>query len=974
MYRPLSSCCIGVDRRRNNNAHPARNISRPFAVTTAYLSSTTQHPSDHEQPKQQLDSPITIIPWLDELLARFDNNNEKNQSLLPLILDGWLKECANNRVSNFPLAAQNVVNQCRNSSLTTAFHPFNNDETNTTPNDVFDILLEMLILLAPPPATRHRRQKQTQMHLLVQTIQHELDPSSCTIAPPTFVPNSADEHDSTVTTTPRYGAWNAVLRAWARSNRIDAAERMVQLHARHQASSWWDDSSWYWLLTAVAQSAHPDYGPARAEEIVFAAANATTTTTTTTTTTASVATKHPDWLRAILLGWTMKFQEQPLRHATERALTLLQELISAARQLDEMSLVNGDDDTNNNNNNDNNVNDERRLLLQHEYAQSIRNSYSAIIHVLAKAGIVYKAEKTLLQQCRQHHESLKGQHAVVVPWPTKTSFHDVMAVLARVGEGKRAERLLRQMKRAGNEISSQPTLLHYNLVLDAWAMARRPDKAEALFFQMLGDTPQYIQEELKNRSHVEKDAAVDDSEDSSYPTTLEATTDESSEGPSTALATAGVLPDVVSLTTVLKAWARSDHRNAAERALNFWDACTQPPERAMIVPDPLSYAMLMSIWSESRRIDAGDLAHAIFDQWLAHYKRSGYNPVFRPTEKSYFTLLTAWAKSGHGDRAEEVIAMMDQHGIQVDLACFHTVMEGWRRSALTESPERAHEVVNEAERRYRAGHRQCQPDVRLMAELIEVWGKSGRFEAVATGKDIFHEVLNKYQFKNQQQESEELRPLYNALLFLMTRTGLVGEAEELLLRMCDGQERTTPDIKSFNRVLAGLARSDLPDAPEKAERWLRKCQMYFRDHPPNVIDSAGPDTMSYNLTIKAWAHSTSVQSRELLVQKAEMLLQEMKDTSKAGVHASSSNSRLAASRIVPNHATYSYYLAAIVRAKLPNVKERVEQVIQDMREQGLHIPHQVNSLLERPPWNPNRFARRNEEEGAVVAALKDQSE
>jgi pentatricopeptide repeat protein len=378
-----------------------------------------------------------------------------------------------------------------------------------------------------------------------------------------------------------------------------------------------------------------------------------------------------------------------------------------------------------------------------------------------------------------------------------------------------------------------------------------------------------------------------------------------------------VAPDIVSLNSVLNAWANSDEEDAAEKALELLFG-----EETMLEPNVISFNTILLAFAKR-----GAAAEA---QELLHRMESDYH--VQPDTISYNSLLYGYAQANQPEQAETVLKEMMQLSTQnpdinPDSISFNTVLLAWSRSGSRKACQRAEELLKHMEVLYEAGNVHVAPDVYSYTIVIQALATSRGITAASRALKLL-EVM---------EGNPELQPntvTYTTVMSALSKCGYKNapkEAQNLLDRMIArydaGDMDCRPDTVAFTAVISCWARGfEHDDADEKALDLLQLMK--------DMGELAPPNAMTYTSVLKALSRSQKGTSSN----KAEELLNEMEEAYQAGNAA-----------LEPTSIHYNVVLD--VHAKSPNYDKavRADNLYRAMKEvQRKHTQPNIvtyNSLL-----------------------------
>lgn len=216
----------------------------------------------------------------------------------------------------------------------------------------------------------------------------------------------------------------------------------------------------------------------------------------------------------------------------------------------------------------------------------------------------------------------------------------------------------------------------FNIAMDAWTKSRRPD------------APQQIQKLMKQMqdlrtSHVELLTLV---------------------------------PDVISLSSLCLAWARSRLPDAAHRAT----AILEYMERESLRPNTITYNAVLLAHVHSQRRDKAIQVERIIARMKRRQEHDGHDEC-RPDVCSYQSLIAAWSRtrlSGTPHKAEEVLEFLNMESrtgkayLTPNCHCYVATIHAWSHSEEHFKSRRAYEILCHMRERYEQTKREeLKPNV-----------------------------------------------------------------------------------------------------------------------------------------------------------------------------------------------------------------------------------------------------------------------
>lgn len=476
-------------------------------------------------------------------------------------------------------------------------------------------------------------------------------------------------------------------------------------------------------------------------------------------------------------------------------------------------------------------------------------TFSSVIDAWAKSGQVdapLQAEAVLNKMIDL---SDSGWYEVT---PNVISYSSVISAWANSNQNEapyRAEELLREMQSRG----LNPNIFSYSSVITAWSRSKnqssdrgeRSDgaiKAQAVFDDLLA-LHQRGEERLKPNV-LTCTILIDAWAKAGEP--------EKAEHIIYVMHSIGVKPNLVTYNSVMNAWSKSNLPDAAIRVQRLFDELLQrydSGERFM-KPNLPTFGTLITAWGRSK--DGAANAQAVFDNMLAQYQSGDVD--LKPNVLICTSLIDAWAKAGSPARAEKILREMNLNewpGVMPNVMTYGAVMNAWSRSNSPQAAEKTQALMDELIQRFNDGCEQMKPNLHTYGTLITALGRNKSKESAAKAQLIFDAIICRYR-----AGEEDLKPnavLCNSLIDAWAKATAPEKAEEILRAMMCRTETigVQPDIISFNAVMSGWSRSDHPFAVDRMQalydEMIRNSQAGKR--------GIKPDKITFDLLLSAWCRN-----------------------------------------------------------------------------------------------------------------------
>ena len=261
----------------------------------------------------------------------------------------------------------------------------------------------------------------------------------------------------------------------------------------------------------------------------------------------------------------------------------------------------------------------------------------------------------------------------------------------------------------------------------------------------------------------------------------------------------------------------------------------------------------------------------------------------KPNTRSFSLVLNAYAKTRHitaGDRAELVLRKMIQcnendrkayyedyeveynvHDLESnkrqivtpDVIAYSTVIHAFGRSDSDKASEKALDLLNEL---IRSNDPSLQPDAFAFANTIHAFARKAsmkkssqaRFDAAKRAEDVLWMFVD--EIKKRSETTKAI--------------------EDCAVLKNQKSSRLTGSIVPFNSCLNAWAKSCVPESPHRADSLLHR----MLDSELQAVAKIHPNTASFNNCMLAWSKSSSFEEQSSAPEKAEEILDLLKEKSK----------------------------------------------------------------------------------------------
>jgi hypothetical protein len=415
-------------------------------------------------------------------------------------------------------------------------------------------------------------------------------------------------------------------------------------------------------------------------------------------------------------------------------------------------------------------------------------SYQYGLDILARLGEGIRAEALLTTMVKEYTNQFDaGLKPSIEPfrtvlWAFSNSHHPDAAI--------HAESILNSMVEfSESDFDTFPTTWDYNLVLKCWSRLRSPravKRATELYNKMICP----IAPENNQLKDVDEGHRKRGLERQKY----------------------SALADTTSLNTLLNTSGNNEPAFQTEKLL--WKCLSRHLQEPVTnpCPDTISFSIVMRSWSRARDFDAPERAEKLFRKLeTMHYEGTDR---CKPDLHVYSLLMSCWAKSRRKEgpwRVEAILRRLQslsRNGdvdMTPDSACWNIAINAWIGD----------------------GHKAEA----LFLEMIET-GRNNPRNVVAPTYVTLTNVMNAWAKTRSKGSSQRA-------------VGLLGRIQQFY---DDGIVKVRPDVICYSLVLESLAAERTLSSAIKAETILREMQA---SSDPRVQ----PNVVSYNCVIKAWSYS-----------------------------------------------------------------------------------------------------------------------
>ena len=218
----------------------------------------------------------------------------------------------------------------------------------------------------------------------------------------------------------------------------------------------------------------------------------------------------------------------------------------------------------------------------------------------------------------------------------------------------------------------------------------------------------------------------------------------------------------------MDAWTKSRRHDAPQKIQQVMktmqDLRNTHEELSTLVPDVISMSSLCLAWAKSRKPDAAKMATSILD----YMEKEG----LRPNTITYNAVLLAHVHSTSRDKAikvESIIQRMEKRfeagnaECRPDVCSYQSLIAAWSRTSMSGTPQKAEEVLDFLDMESRMGKQYLAPNCHCYVAAIHAWSHSEEHHKSRRAYEILQHMRELYE----QTKKEDLKPnvvAYTAVL------------------------------------------------------------------------------------------------------------------------------------------------------------------------------------------------------------------
>lgn len=329
--------------------------------------------------------------------------------------------------------------------------------------------------------------------------------------------------------------------------------------------------------------------------------------------------------------------------------------------------------------------------------------------------------------------------------PDVVSYNSVLHALARSGNWRQAESILRQMEQMDGVM---PTVVSYASAIDAHAKSRRRgsanhadellQKLEGLYQEALSRGDDDKAEQLKPNMHV-------------YSTVMNAYAKSYDCKPIAANRVEKLLrtmerlyaegdiamkPNLIAYNTAINAFVRCPDIQAPYRA----GAIVQRMIAFDVTPDVVTYNSLINVWAKSSDSSAGQRAIEILEEMYKLEESSSGRNLMKANVNTYNSVLNALSRRGLPHEAERILKEMQSRGVRPNTISYNNVITAWAKSADSASGRQAENILDELS----LETSNVKPDLVSYCAAMDAWANSNEQGSAEKAERILNRMEQLY--------------------------------------------------------------------------------------------------------------------------------------------------------------------------------------------------------------------------------------
>jgi pentatricopeptide repeat protein len=402
----------------------------------------------------------------------------------------------------------------------------------------------------------------------------------------------------------------------------------------------------------------------------------------------------------------------------------------------------------------------------------------------------------------------------------------VLAAWGRLGEGDRAERLLKRILTQEH----QPDRLSFLAVLNAWNKSKRPEAPERAS-QLLD----YMEHLALTRVDLRPSVEI-------YTTVLDTWAQRPDSGPRVQtlleqLEASTVRPSLRTYAAAIRAWGRSGDPDQAQAIVTKLEQLGEPD----LLPDTFTYTALIHAWAGAA--DAPQQALALLRR-MERLRHAGRVNV-APSTVTYNVVLHVLAQHGEADLARALLETMPEP----DLISYSTVIHAYTKSNSTEAGEVAMQLLEDMEDQVDSENTSLETTPELYSTVIYAHANCPGEKSAETAESLLWRLQERFQAG--KSKTGPTVDVCNAVLrvWVKSREATAPERVEAVVRWMRGQQSDDclqPNLQTFHARMEVWAYSKRRVSVQRIQKMHDEL---------SAVDDLSPTVASFNHLLTALKYS-----------------------------------------------------------------------------------------------------------------------
>lgn len=321
-----------------------------------------------------------------------------------------------------------------------------------------------------------------------------------------------------------------------------------------------------------------------------------------------------------------------------------------------------------------------------------------------------------------------------------------------------------------------------------------------------------------------------------------------------------ITPDVVTYTSIMDAYARSQNPDRAEQVLfRLLEGTGNGNVNGQAGVSSVTCDTILNAWAQQGTHESAERAETILYR-LEEWQRND----IRPTKISYATVMNGWAKVGNLEAAEHAEALLNRmlkmKKVQPDVVLFNAAINAWATSKDEQAGKRALAILRQMKSLAKEGF-DSNPDIVTYNTVVSAWAHSGDTNAGPYTERIVQDM--KTAASGSENAPSPNTVTYNTILNAWSKSKLPGaapRAQKVLEYMIKSKnDDIAPDVISFASVLDAWAKSK---EPNKAARCRDLLDQLLQLYDETKRQRLQPTPYTYNAVLNACAFSAMETSMD----------------------------------------------------------------------------------------------------------------